>query len=579
MSKIPTISDYSERLRLAGQEALSSLGKDLKTGVKNLGISAKNIPEIPVFAQLDRIIRDLQCGIEVNVNDFNLLPESPRTGTKNNQNIFQTLQSYLLKIEPKESERKAEDLAKRILDDPAISKKFNEIINEISSSKALIDTKSFEFSKKVDTWTNDLIELSKDILLKDPSSKTSPVQERICKNLQFHLESKKFKNEIKSFFQDIAMLSNAEKLMNKLESAWLEHNRLDPKLAEDRDKVHDSVVNEIKQEGYPLSEETLKKLVQNADFPNAGVSLSLFTHAIKLLNTKYKILGEHKEEVIQSVALYLTAAMLGKAGSLLKPVNAALGVGASILSTALADLPTHAGTIREDLVGKIETKVNKRIFEAIENASDKVKKPEDLDTIQKGHKAVDLIISLLIAELAPKIVSNGATIMGASVLNPYLGLITALGLAKTINTSIEGAATLMVHEKYINQASAEMTKSIQTGDDIGRTLNTLTQASILKREQQKRNRHVQTQLSRAVSIIGTGTIATGMNPFSNEGDHLEELTAAEGAYNTTDQTLDQVSMLVGKFFKDLPKLIMHLQKFEALMREYENSNESHDTLT
>ncbi|MEB3316469.1 MAG: hypothetical protein VKK32_09705 [Candidatus Melainabacteria bacterium] len=478
MSKIPTFSDYSERLKLASQDALSSLVKDLKTGVKNFGISAKNIPEIPVFAQLDRIIRDLQCGIKVNVNDFNLLPESPRTGTKNNQNIFQTLQSYLLKIEPKESEMKAEDLAKRVLDSPAISEKFNEIINEISSSKTLVDTKSFGFSKMIDTWTKDLIEISKDILLKDPSSKTSPVQERICKNLQFHLESKKFKNEIKSFFQDIAMLSNAEKLMNKLESAWLEHDNLDPKLAEDRNKVHDSVVREIKEDGHSLSEETLKALVQNADFPNAGVSLSLFTHAVKLLNTEYKILEEHKEEVSQSVALYLTAAMLGKAGSLLKPVNAALGMSTSILSTVLGeDLSTHAGMIREDLVGKIETKVNERISKAIENATNEVKKPEDLHTIQKGREAVDLIISLLISELAPKIVSNGATIMGASVLNPYLGLITALGLAKTVNTSVQAAATLMVHENDINQASAKMTKSIQTGENIGETLDDVTQAS------------------------------------------------------------------------------------------------------
>jgi hypothetical protein len=577
MSKIPTFSDYSTKLRLAGQEAWSSLREDLKTGVEALATSIKNSPEVSIFTFMDKIIRDLQCGIRVDIKAFNLSSDSPRTDTKNNKNIFETLQSYLLSIEPKEAEMGAEGLAERILGSPGISKKFNEIINEISSSKTLIDTKSFEFSKKIDTWTNGLIEISKDTLLKDPSSKTSPVQERICKNLQFHLESKKFKNEVKGFFQDIAMLGNAEKLMNKLESAWLESSDLDPKLAEDRDKVHDSVVNEIKKEGHSLSEETLKKLVQNADFPNAGVSLSLFTHAIKLLNTEYKILEEHKEEVSQSVALYLAAAMLGKAGSLLKPVNPILGVSASILSTALADLPTHAGLVKDDLVGKVEEVVNTRIHKAIENATEEVKKPEDLHTIQKGREAVTEIISLLISELAPKIVSNGATIVGASVLNPSLGLITALGLTQTVNNSVKTASTLMVYEGALNKASAAMTKSIQTGENIGEALNNSTQASIEKRNQQKIDKLDQIERSRKFSLI-----TTGFTLFDSEGtgqSTTEKLTGLEGIYKTTDEILDQGYTLTRVLLRDLAKLIMNLQKFEALMRKYENSNETHDTLT
>ncbi|MEB3316470.1 MAG: hypothetical protein VKK32_09710 [Candidatus Melainabacteria bacterium] len=72
-----------------------------------------------------------------------------------------------------------------------------------------------------------------------------------------------------------------------------------------------------------------------------------------------------------------------------------------------------------------------------------------------------------------------------------------------------------------------------------------------------------------------------MNLFGKEEDQnlTEKLTGLEGTYNSTDNILDQGYTLTRKLLRDLPKLIMNLQKFEALMRKYENSNEFHDTLT
>jgi hypothetical protein len=136
----------------------------------------------------------------------------------------------------------------------------------------------------------------------------------------------------------------------------------------------------------------------------------------------------------------------------------------------------------------------------------------------------------------------------------------------------------MVYEGALNKASAEMTKSIQTGKNINEALNNSTQASIEKRNQQKRDKLDQIDRSRKFSLI-----ATGITLFERAGENrvnpTEELTGLEGTYKTTDEILDQGYTLTRVLLRDLAKLIMNLQKFEALMRKYENSNETHDTLT
>jgi hypothetical protein len=135
----------------------------------------------------------------------------------------------------------------------------------------------------------------------------------------------------------------------------------------------------------------------------------------------------------------------------------------------------------------------------------------------------------------------------------------------------------MVYEGALNKASAAMTKSIQTGENIGEALNNSTQASIEKRNQQKIDKLDQIERSRKFSLI-----TTGFTLFDSEGtgqSTTEKLTGLEGIYKTTDEILDQGYTLTRVLLRDLAKLIMNLQKFEALMRKYENSNETHDTLT